>query len=102
MSRAAPSPLPPELPSPQQAAAGGSSLGAPTLTTPTLTPTTLRNIEQMFAGNALSVLDPLLKNFVGAGAAPRHYLKFCFLCVAEPTRFIVLDVDAIFVNNIYL
>ena len=29
---------------------GTSNVGVPTLTTPTLPPTTLRNIEQMFAG----------------------------------------------------
>jgi hypothetical protein len=31
-----------------------SNAGVPTLTTPTLTPTTLRNIEQMFAGKGSS------------------------------------------------
>jgi hypothetical protein len=38
-----------------------SNAGVPTLTTPTLTPTTLRNIEQMFAGKEelqASVPDP--------------------------------------------
>ena len=32
---------------------GGSSVNCPTLTTPTLTPTTLRNIDQIFAGKII-------------------------------------------------
>ena len=34
-----------------------SNAGVPTLTTPTLTPTTLRNIEQMFAGKEVQLTN---------------------------------------------
>ena len=36
---------------------GGSSVNCPTLTTPTLTPTTLRNIDQIFAGRIKLILQ---------------------------------------------